>query len=442
MKKILCFLLYALCSLTLHAATTQIQDTEIEAVLYELVEPLADAAGIPHGRMRIHILANDDFNAFVTRGEDVYIYTGLITRIESPGAFQAVIAHELGHMIGGHMAHMSARISAEMKRSLIVQALGVALMVANPMAGVGVMAGAGGMATQSMMAFTRDEERIADNMGIDLMIKAGLDPNGFVEVMKQMNDMVGALESRVNPNNLNHPMTAERLKNIREKISASKDQIEKSKKNASPQRPLTEEYKLIRAKITGYLSPASHVKNTYPNSDKSGAAIYARAIGTMRAGNLTAAKTGTLTLISRAPDNPYFYELLGDIEYQFGHYDDSVSAYEKSLELMGAQTAPQIQTALGIVLAERKKLGDADRAVEMAKRAILTEPSSTTYWVLARAEGIRGNPGIADWAMAEHYMMLRQVTQAQEFARRAQSQLPRDSPEYIKAGDILKSSKK
>ncbi|MDR1361281.1 MAG: M48 family metalloprotease, partial [Rickettsiales bacterium] len=138
MKKL--FAIFAFCLIpTALFSATEIRDTEIESYLTELISPLARAAEIPNGRLRVHILGDDDFNAFVAGGEDVYIYTGLLTRIKTPGALQAVIAHELGHMLGGHMAQMADRMHAEMVRSLIVQALGVGLMVANPMAGAGLM---------------------------------------------------------------------------------------------------------------------------------------------------------------------------------------------------------------------------------------------------------------------------------------------------------------
>lgn len=412
-------------------AASLINDTETEELLTEIVSPLASAANIPDGRLRVHIINSDDFNAFVMGGEDVYVYTGLLTQIKNPSALQAVIAHELGHTLGGHMTQMSARISAEMTRTMLIQALGIGLMVAggNPSLGAGVLAGSGGIAQQSMLAFTRDEERIADDMGVQLMIDANLDPNGFIDVFRQMENMTGVLESRINPNRINHPLTAERLKNVRDKI----DKLDSDYIAANaPTDKQNARFELVRAKLIGYLDSADNVATKYPNSDTSDAALYARAIAQMQVGNLDGARVGTMTLISRNPDNPYYYELLGDIEYQLGHYDDSVRAYEKSLDL--TDSAPQIETALALVLTERRKPGDMDRAIELCKRAILSAPAPLTYWVLARAY----DDGRADWARAEYYQMIGDTDNAKKYARRAQKSLPRDTPEYIKSGDILK----
>lgn len=406
-----------------------INDTETEKLLYKLVEPLAVAANIPDGRLKIHIINEEDFNAFVRGGEDVYVYTGLLKQIKSPSAFQAVVAHELGHMLGGHTAQMADRINAEIKRTMLIQALGVGLMVAggNPSLGAGVMAGASGVATQSMAAFTRDEERIADDMGVDLIVRAKQNPNGFITVLEQMNEMMGEIEVNVNPNSINHPLTTERLKNVKSKIKDLNI-------NYKTHDTYSDEYELVRAKLIGYLDTPKRVLELYPYSDKSDSGLYARAIANMRSGNLDGARMGTQTLISRNPDNPYYYELLGDIEYQFGHYDDSVQSYEKSLEL--TDNAPQIQTALALVLTERNKPDDKARAIDLAKRAILSEPAPLTYWVLSRAYG-EDDIGRSNWAMAEYYHMNGKSDNAKKYAKLAQKKLKKTDPEYIKAGDII-----
>ena len=429
-RKIIAIFVALFIALPAHAVSI-INDTETEKLITELITPLATAANIPDGRLRVHIVGDDDFNAFVMGGDDVYVYTGLLKQIKSPAALQAVVAHELGHTLGGHMAQMSARMESEMKRAMIIQALGIGLMVAggNPSLGAGVLAGAGGVAQQSMLAFSRDEERIADDMGVDLMARAGLDPNAFTVVFEQMRDMSDAFESRVNPTRVNHPLTAERLKNAREKIAKTK--IKKQNKNTITKQ--NADYELVRAKLIGYLDTSAQVLTAYPYSDKSDAAIYARAIANMRGGNLDMARAGTQTLISRAPNNPYFYELLGDIEFQFGHYDDSVSAYEKSLKIL--PDAPQIQTALALVLNERNKPGDKARAAELTRTTILTEPTPLAYWVLAQT--FDDGDGRTDWAMAEYYSLNNDEKNAKSCAKRARKKLKSDTPEYIKSGDIL-----
>ena len=412
-------------------SATLINDTEIEKEITNIIMPIAKAADIPENRLKIYIVRDDSFNAFVRGGEDIFVYTGLLKQIKNPNALRAVVAHELGHTIGGHMVQISQRMHDEIVRALIIQTLGVGLMVAggNPSAGAGVMAGTTGIAQQSLLSFSRDEERMADDMAIDLMVRANQNPNGLIEVFEQMRDISGEFESRVNPNHINHPLTSERMNNAKLKISKLK-KIPKQQKSAVTQE--NKNYEILRAKLVGYLDTDKNVIIKYPYTDKSDAAIYARAIANMQSGNLDTAKTGTQTLIARNPNNPYYYELLGDIEYQYGAYDDSVVAYEKSLKL--TKGAPQIETALALVLSERNKPEDKQRAKELCKRAILTEATPLAYWILARVT----DGGESDWAMAEYYNMNGDKKNAKKYAKSAQKKSKKDSPEYIKSGDILK----
>lgn len=430
MKKLFVILFSVFLAFNANGATL-INDTEIEKQITEIIKPIANAANISEKRLKVYIVNDDDFNAFVRGGEDIFVYTGLLKQIKNPNALRAVIAHELGHTIGGHMVQMSQRMHDEMVRTMVIQALGVGLMVAggNPTAGIGVMAGATGIAQQSMLSFSRDEERMADDMAVDLMVKANQDPNGLIEVFEQMRDMHDAIESKVNPNRINHPLTNERINNAKTKISKLKTVPAKSAKKIATENA---NYENIRAKLIGYLDKDKNVITKYPYSNKSDAAIYARAIANMRGGDLKTAKTGTQTLIKRNPNNPYYYELLGDIEYQFGAYDDSVYAYEKSLKL--SKNAPQIETALALVLSERNKQNDKARAVELCKRVILIDPSPLAYWILARVT----NGGESDWAMAEFYNMNGDKANAKKYAKLAQNKSKKDSPEYIKSDDILK----
>jgi len=430
MKRIFIFLFTLFIGFCANAATL-INDTEIEYGIKELVKPIAKAAKIPEDRLKIYLVKDDSFNAFVRGGEDIFIYTGLLKQIKSPNALRAVIAHELGHTIGGHMIQIADKMQAEMIRTMIIQALGIGLMVAggNPSAGAGVLAGSAGIAQQSMLSFSRDEERMADDLAVDLMVNAKENPNGLIEVFEQMQDLNGAFETRINPNKINHPLTNERLNNAKNKISKIKDITKKSKQQIDKE---NSDYGILRAKLVGYLDNDKTVITLYPYKDKSDAAIYARAIANMRAGNLDTAKTGIQTLIKRHPKSPYFYEVLGDIEYQYGHYDDSVDAYKASLQL--SNNAPQIETALAVVLAERNKEGDKEQANELCRHVILNEPSPLAYWILARVS----DGATSDWAMAEFYKMNNDEKNAKKYAKLARKKAKKDSPEYIKSSDILK----
>jgi predicted Zn-dependent protease len=393
-------------------SATEIRDTEIESVIEKIVHPLKP-------NTKIHILADNDFNAFVRGGEDIYINTGLIQKSEHTAEIQAVLAHEIGHSELGHMVQMSEKMRDESNRAIIMQALGIGLIAVNPNAAMGMMIGANGMAVQSMLAFTRDEERSADDYAIRLLEKKNINPYALLSVFKKMQDTQG--DGNINPNNVSHPLTEERIKNIKLHVKNNKLPNE----NILP---------MIHAKLIGYLGSTDQINTLYPNKDKSDAAIYARSIANMRSGNFESAKTAALNLISRQKKNPYFFELLGDIEFQYGHYDDSISAYEESLKLKSGSA--QIEIALALVLSERNKSNDFERATELCKRTILKEPMPLAYWVLAKSD--KKN---TDYYLSEYYMLMNDTNLAKKYATLALKNLSHKSPEYLKSQDILENIK-
>ncbi|MDR1071983.1 MAG: M48 family metalloprotease [Rickettsiales bacterium] len=415
MRKLL-FLLPCVLFIPARFAAAEIRDTEIESVISEIIRPVADAANI---KPKIHIIQDNALNAFTRGGTDIFVNTGLLTKIDDPAELAAVVAHEIGHANLGHMAQMGAKMRAETTRSLL---LGIGLIALNPQAAAGVMAGASGMAIQSMLAFTRDEERAADDYAAKILARANIDPAALLSVFQKMQS---SREGKINPNNINHPLTEERIKNIKLQIANGGGKKTNGETGAAPRSSL----RLVQAKLIGYLEP-NRVKTLYPDSDKTDAALYARAIARMGGGDLGTAKTGTLTLIARNKTDPYFYELLGDIEFQFGHYDDSVRAYDESLKnLAGNKT--QIEIALALVLSERRKPGDAERAAGLCKKSILAEQLPLAYWVLAKTDEKR-----ADYYLAEYHYLSGDAKRAKQHARAAVKKLDKNSPEYMKAKDI------
>ena len=414
----LCIVHCALC-IGMASATTVIRDTEIEHRIFEITTVLAKSAGIPNDRLKIHIISDGKFNATTGGGLEIQITTGLLTQIESFAELSAVLAHELGHIELGHIAQLRAKVKSEAIRNVAVQMLGVGVAAAySAQAGMGVMAGSVAMSQQSMMAFSREEERAADDYATNLLIKAGINPGALLSVFEKMqNDYA---ESKANPHNRSHPLTEERIKNIKSRIDG-KSQKKKADANLD----------LMQAKLIGYLDSPSRIRTLYPESNSKDAALYARAIARTKAGDLAGAKTETLTLISRNKKNPYFYELLGDIEFKFGHFDDSVRAYEESLKLVTV-AAPQIEMALALVLSMRKKPGDFERATTLAKKTILVEKMPLAFWILAQVDEAK-----SDYYLAEYHYLNRNMKTARAHAKSAIKKLPKDSPEYLKAEDIV-----
>ncbi len=419
-----------------YAGVSAISDTEVESVLSSLIDPLARAGKLADGRIRLHVLSSDQFNAFVASGEDVYVYTGLVIDLKDPNEFQGVVAHEMGHMLGGHYSLMMTRMQREMAGALIMQTLGVAMMIAggqSSQAGVGMIAGSMGVTQQNILSFSRNEERLADNAGLELLKKAGLPYSGFLNVLTKTGNDQLAMENRVNPNILSHPTTSERIRNVR-------DWIDHNKYDSKPLSANTVlAYSRVRAKLAGYLLGSDMVSYMYPKNDNSVAAQYARAILLMRQNEWSVAKKMTEALIEKYPNDPYFNELLGDILYQTGDYDGAIKTYKKSLALLPKSVSSyQIELALALALAGRGNTNDVAAAKESAKKVLIQNQNvPLAYWVLGVTYQLERDEGRYAWAMAEYYALKQDKKKARDYAESAVKKLPKGSAEAIKSRDIL-----
>jgi predicted Zn-dependent protease len=411
-----------------------INDTEIENVIQKLVDPIAKAAKIADGRLRVHILSGNDLNAFVSSGEDIYIYAGTIMKLGDPNAFQAVIAHELGHIIGGHYTHMMARIEKEIIGMIIMQSLGIAVLATNPEAGAGLMMGAPGITRANMASFSRDEERLADVTGLGLLKTAGLPRSGFVDMMELMHNNNVYIENAVNQNERSHPSTTERLMNIKEWIG-------KNGAGGELSGDLVKEYQMARANLIGYLQTEKAVADMFPSKEAADAK-YARSISDLRRSKLKSALKLAEELADYDSESPYFQELIGDIWMKNGKYSEAVGAYEKSLALLDSESM-QISGALALALVERARPDDVREAIKISKRSIILAGANARvnpflYFVLSRAYAADAKQGLSDWAMAEYYWAINKKKDAKKFATRAKKSLAEDTAEYKKAEDILR----
>lgn len=403
---------------------TLINDTEIENFLYEIVKPLSDSANIKN--LKINILNDDSFNAFVSGGNIVFINSGLLIEIDDINSLQAVIAHELGHYLGGHLVQLSEKLKKEIYKSVIIQSLGIGLLATgNGNLGTGLIAGGTGVGKQGLLSFSRDEERLADDLGVDLMEKSNLNLNGFIKVFTSMQNKSFVIESKISPVNINHPLTSERLKNIKEKIS----KISPKKYKKFDDKKL----KFVKAKLIGYLKDSKSINILYPINKKNPYSLYANSISNMQSGNLKIAKDQIDILIDTDKNNPFFYEILGEIEYKRGNFEKSIKAYEKSL--LKLSNPSQIQTALAIVLSEYNRKGDREYAIYLCKKSLLKEPFALTYFILAKLY----NDNRSNWAFAEYYNLLQDKEKTKFYSEKAIKSLPKNSSEYIKSKDILNS---
>ncbi len=416
-----------------------IRDGEIESLLKDYSRPLFKAAGLVPERVGIGVINHRSLNAFVTNGQNIYIHTGLILEADEPNMVIGVIAHEIGHITGGHLARGSqARANAQVP-ALIGTILGLGSIIAGAGdVGMALITGSQQISLRNYLTYNRGQEAAADNTALDLLDLTEQSTSGIIDMMEELANQEILTETHQDPYVRSHPMSRDRVQAYREgaKKSAFKD--------ARDSDELIFRHTMAQAKIYGFLDQPSVTLRRYRN-DSSPQGRYARAIAHYRQGLRTQAIQLVDGLIAEMPDNPWLFELKGQIYYETGQAEKGIAPYQKSIELRPDE--PLLLIGLASCQLGIGQNGDAhDRAINQQalvnlRKALRLDPSNTTaYFQMSKGYGQLGQTALAQWALAEYYAALGSP-EAKRHAKRARQGLPKGSVEYIRAADILNASK-
>lgn len=420
-----------------------IRDTEIENLLNDYARPIFKAAGLGTGRVAMRIVRSDSFNAFVVDGRNVFVHTGTLTQAETPNEVIGVIAHEAGHIAGGHMAALRARIAKDQTRALLAQILGIALVVAGGAsggnvgenlggAGQGVLMGGSEIVMRSLLAERRSQESAADQAGLKYLLATKQSGRGMLETFERFAQQEYISDAHKDQFARSHPVATDRLARLRELVQSSPHFGQKD----PPELQLRHD--LMRAKLAGYLDRPAVVFNRYPASDNSLPARYARAIAKFfqgGKGGLEAALADIEGLIRDRPDYPYFHEVKGDILVRSGKLAEAIAPLRKAMQ--GAESPNLIRVELAGALQSQGGEAAITESVELLRRSLIEDQNPRAYRLLATAYYKQSKLPEADAATAQAYFLEGDLRQAQIFAKRAQLKLKPGTPEWIKADDIL-----
>ncbi len=417
-------------------APSIIRDAEIETTIREFTDPIFTAAGLDAKAVHVYLLDVDDLNAFVAGGMNVFIYTGLLIRTESPNQLVGVVAHEAGHIAGGHLA----RIQDELRNATIEEMIGLVLGGAAAAAGgrasnagAAVLAGPG-LATQSLLQYTRTMEASADAAALTFLDRTHQSARGLLEFFGILQQLEHTLLGAQNPYLRNHPLTSDRIANVQAHVDAS------PYSNVPDPPAWIEAHKRMVAKLIGYLWPLDRVLQRYPPSDKSLYGRYARAIAYFRAGELQRALPEIDSLIAERPGDPYFQEQKAQILYESGRGSEALGYYERAMSL--APDQPLIRMELAQAQLEQDDPSLIAPAIAEMKQVVRVESQNPDAWrTLGIAYGKGGQTGMAALSLAESAAAAGDAREARRQADEAMKQLPPGSPAWIRAQDILTSVK-
>lgn len=418
----------------LASAATLIRDAEIERTLRLMARPVFEAAGLDPASVTVLILLDNSLNAFVAGGRTMVLNTGLLRRFDTPAPLIGVIAHETGHITGGHIARRSVVMQQMRGPALIAAALAAAAAAATGNAQAGIAASmAGSTALQrSLMAFSRAEEAAADQAGVSYLDRAGLDPSGMLEVLRLFQGQEVFQSRRLAPWAQTHPLSAERIALLERRIAAS----------TAAGRPMPPDmvyrYDRMRAKLDGFIDPPERTLARVEAADEPEGelSLYRRSIALHRLGRVDAALAVLDRLQQMRPQDPDYYALRGQILFEGGRPQPAAEAYRRALALAPGEAliAGNLGRAL-LAIGGSGNEAEALRVLEQAVRADAADPATLRDLAIAHARA--GNEGQAALATAERLALLGDFADAARLARRARDLLPAGSPGWIRADDLL-----
>lgn len=415
-------------------AQSIIRDTEIENTFRGWMAPLLKSANLGADSVNLILVNSPQVNAFVAGGANIFIYTGLIDKSESPGEIVGVMAHELGHIAGGHLIGGRAALERASYESILgaILGIGTAIVTGNGEAASAIAMGTSSMAQRRFLAHSRVNESSADQAALRFMDDAKINPEGLKTFLQklEMQELVPADQQSEYART--HPITANR-------VSALEDGIKKAHaENRTVPKAWQEQHARMKAKLLGYIDPG-RVVWVYNDTDQSIAANYARAIAAYRQNEFDKALVKLDDLLAKEPENPYFHELKAEILLNSGQVEQSLADYRQAVQY--APHASLIRIDLGKALLQSGKEDDQKiikQAIEVLERAVIDEPRSTrAYRLLATAYGRLGQENMAKLNLAEEAVLQGRLPYAHALLEACVQSFEKDSAPWIKAQDLL-----
>jgi len=420
-----------------------IRDAEIEGLMRLYTRDVFKAAGLAPGAVHVYLINSSSINAFVAEGQRIFIHTGLLQQAKSPNEVIGVLAHETGHIAGGHLARMNNELGKASNMAIVGALLGAAAIVGSAMtgnasasqAGQAMILGGQSMAQRGALAYARAQEASADQAAVTFLERTGQSGKGMLDLFQTLANQSIASTRYVSPYALTHPMPLDR-------IATLEQLVKKSPYYDKPDPPgLVMRHELMQAKLFGFLNAAQVVYQKYPPSDRTLPARYARAIAAFRIGDLPNALPEIESLIAEVPKNPYFWELKGQALLEGGRPAEAIAPLRQAVQLQPNNGLINLLLAQSLVGTERPE--DAKAALAVLKVVQRAEPNmSRVHLLRAQAQARLGNIALAELSTAEAAALKGDKKLATEKAQRALKSFAEGSPEWLKANDILNYSKK
>jgi predicted Zn-dependent protease len=412
-----------------------LRDAEMEHTLHVWMTPIWKAAGLDPDAVHVYVINDPTLNSFVAGGQNIFLNSGTIMKAQSPNQLIGVMAHETGHIAGGHLA----RKTQIMKNAMIESVIGMVLGGAASAMGHGNSGGAGVLAGADVgqRAFLQNSvtiEASADQAALRFLDRTHQSAKGLLQFFEILEQEEFLTAQHQDPYLIDHPLTEERINYVREHVAQS------PYSNVPDPPEWVAQFNLMKAKLGAFLGAPSQVLASYQPNDNSEPARYARAIAYYRIPDLKNAIPTIDGLIKDYPNNPYYNELKGQMLFENGRVADAVAPYQRAVQL--APNEPLLNIELAQVQLETNDPKYLAAAKTELSNAIQGESDNPDAWrSMAIVYGRSGDMGMAALALAEQNMAQGNWRQAVGQAQRAQQLLP-PGPQRQRAQDLLGDAKR
>ncbi|MFN7710713.1 MAG: M48 family metalloprotease [Holosporales bacterium] len=411
---------------------TLIRDAEIEETLHDFTAPLFETAGLARDNLHLYLVVSGDVNAAAASDYSIFLNTGLLMECKTPEQLIGVLAHETGHIADGHLARTEAAMERASLAAMAAMALGAAVAIMNPEAGMGVLTGGNYAAQGSFLHYSRGQEGSADQAGLRILQQLGWSPEGLLQFLQFL-----AKQELLSPDQQDsylrtHPLTQERVSLVENKLAGKSYPKDTLPKDFYPR------FRRMVAKISAFMEPATKTRLAYPDSDTRFEAQYARAIALYREGNTKAALDKLDQMLATSASDPYLWNLKGQIHYESGQIQPAVEAYRKAHQLRQSSLLLKMDYAQALLQVSTKS-SDLE-ATSLLEDVVKKEADNAAAWrLLATAYGRQERMGNTALALAEEALLNGRFEQAFAQSKRAAALLP-EGPQKMRAQDIEHSA--
>lgn len=404
-----------------------IRDAETEKLLRDYSDPILQAAGLEPSTVRIFIVNDPSINAFVAGGANMFIHTGLILASENPNMLKGVIAHEAGHIAGGHLARGAEALQNAQLSTILSYVLGAAAGLAGGGdAAAGIMSAGQHVAQRNLLSFTRVNEQAADQAALSYLDATNIPATGLLELMEKLRAKEHVYLGQIDPYAVTHPLSKERIANIRGHILQQGKKATESLSTAD-----TDRHARVVAKLKGFINDPQLTLNNTP--EEGTANKIARIVAYHRQSNTQKALKEITSLIAKEPNNPYFIELKGQILVESGRHKEALSYYNKAVQLL--PNSGLLRTDYARTLLSQKNPNYTLAAKHLQKASQQDSTNALTWQLLGQSHAQLGNNGQAALAYAEASLLRDEAELARRYATEALDKLPKSSPALLRAQD-------